>query len=127
MPSFNVPDPAASIAGMAAIGNPRVPMGNSAYTFNNVSGAPSDKTMMIPSKESKTGYPLGTKANRTNVPYPLPAGMGDRNGAAYRITMSTPPMTSPEAGATQANGRIIKSAVNRSLPEFQDEASYLQF
>lgn len=41
-------------------------------------------------------------------------------GARYGVRVKFQKSTAPEAGATQANGRIISSAVNRSAPNFKD-------
>jgi hypothetical protein len=57
------------------------------------------------------------KPARPNV---LSENAGGRNGATYGIRAKMPSYTSPEAGATQGNGRLIASAVNRSRPNFQD-------
>ena len=43
-----------------------------------------------------------------------------RNGAAYGIRVKHVATVAPEAGATQANGRIIGPAMNRQRPSFQD-------
>lgn len=42
------------------------------------------------------------------------------SGAKYGITVSMPSYTSPEAGATQGNGRLFQAAVKRTAPNFQD-------
>jgi hypothetical protein len=55
------------------------------------------------------------KPSRANV-----LGAGGRNGAAYGIRVGYSKTVAPEATATQGNGRLIKSAVNRSRPNFQD-------
>jgi len=47
----------------------------------------------------------------------------ERAGARYGIKVGFQKQTSPEAGATQGNGRIISSAVNRSRPNFNDGMS----
>lgn len=44
----------------------------------------------------------------------------ETGGAAYGITVAVSPMIAPEAGATQANGRILKPAIMRSAPNFSD-------
>lgn len=44
-------------------------------------------------------------------------------GARYGIRVKFQKSTAPEAGATQANGRIIASAVNRSKPNFTSGAA----
>jgi hypothetical protein len=101
---------------MARIGNPRQPMGQSGFSFNDPSGEPSPNTTPVAKKSGKTADPTnpGSKANRKAVMYDLPAGRGDRNGARYRISEKFPPHSSPEAGATQAHGRIIGSATGQS-------------
>jgi hypothetical protein len=40
-------------------------------------------------------------------------------GAAYGIKVSMPSYTSPEAGATQSNGRLFQAAVKRTAPNFR--------
>ena len=44
----------------------------------------------------------------------------ERAGARYGIRVGFQKSVAPEAGATQGNGRIIASAVNRSRPNFND-------
>jgi hypothetical protein len=121
-------DPAAALAGMAKTGNPRVPMGDAAYTLNH-GYTPSKNTSLRPKGGAQAGDPSapGSKADRAQGGYPKPAGKGDRNGAGYRVQAVFPPHQAPEAGATQANGRVVGSAINRSLPAFTDgsEPSYL--
>jgi hypothetical protein len=46
--------------------------------------------------------------------------MVERAGARYGIRVGFQKSTAPEAAATQGNGRIIKAAVNRSRPNFND-------
>jgi len=53
------------------------------------------------------------KPSRTKV-------MVERAGARYGIRVGFQKSTAPEAAATQGNGRIIKAAVNRSRPNFND-------
>lgn len=40
-------------------------------------------------------------------------------GAAYAIKAKIPAYKSPEAGATQANGRLFQAAVKRTAPNFE--------
>ena len=117
-------DPAAALAGMAKTGNPRVPMGNAAYTLGH-GYTPSKNTTLVPKKGAQAGDPSvpGSKADRKTGGYPTPAGSGDRNGAGYRVQAVFPPHQAPEAGATQANGKVVRSAINRNLPAFTDESS----
>jgi len=62
------------------------------------------------------------KAQRTATPYQAIYGQPgkERNGARYGITATTVIPTAPEAGATQASGRIIPNVVNRSRSVFDD-------
>jgi hypothetical protein len=53
------------------------------------------------------------KPSRTNV-----TSQGARGGARYGINVKYQAAVAPEAGATQSNGRIFKSALNRQSPEF---------
>jgi hypothetical protein len=57
------------------------------------------------------------KPSRSNV---MSAQAQGRNGAAYGIRVKHVATVAPEAGATQANGRIIGPAMNRQRPSFQD-------
>jgi hypothetical protein len=57
------------------------------------------------------------KPSRSNVLSPNAQG---RNGATYGIKAKMPSYAAPEAGATQGNGRLIASSVNRSRPNFDD-------
>jgi hypothetical protein len=41
-------------------------------------------------------------------------------GARYGIRVMFQKSTAPEAGATQGNGRLFKSATNRTSPNFKD-------
>jgi len=118
-------DPAAALAGMAKVGNPRQPMGNAAYTLQG-GYTPSKNTVLRKKGGAQAGDPTPPTAVRKTGAYPLPAGSGDRNGAGYRVQAVFPPHQSPEAGFTQANGKVVRSAVNRSQPAFSDgsERSY---
>lgn len=113
-------DPKAALAGMAQVGNPRVPMGDSAYSAPKTYGG-SANTTLVPKKHGKSGDPTPPTGHRKGVAYPKPAGSGDRDGAVYRISVNLPAPQSPEAGATQANGRVIRSATPRQTANFSDE------
>jgi len=104
---------------MAKVGNPRKPMGNDGFTFNDASGAPSKNTTLMPKHHSKD-----------NDPYLMPGQPGthkyaayDRNGAHYGVVVNFSAQVAPEAGPTQANGRIIRSVAGKSAPNFADGAS----
>jgi len=100
----NLPTPEEAIAGMARVGSPRVPMGNSVIT--DARSIPPLRGTLVPRGNTAAGDMYGPTGSRANV-------MQESLGASYRVTAFTPPMTSPEAGATQANGRIIPSAIQR--------------
>lgn len=124
MARSNIPTPEEALAGMAQVGSPRQPMGSSWQGFNDATGDPSRYTHPVAKHDTQAGDPVGNdKANRKGIAYPTPAGVGDRNGAAYRISASFPPSTSPEAGATQGNGRIIGATRGQS-GAFADERGY---
>ena len=103
----NLPTPEEALAGMARVGSPRVPMGNDAIPSPNV--RPAMRGTLVPKAgEIKGGSSAweGTTGHRANVAQ-------ESLGASYKVNVSTPPMTSPEAGATTANGKIVPSAINR--------------
>lgn len=115
-------DPQIALAGMARVGNPRVPMGNDAYSV--LAGAqytPSPSTTLVQKQGDQSGGLDGPTGARAYGSYPLPAGSGDKDGAAYRTQVAFPPMTVPQAAQTQANGRILAAAVNRQVPNFEEE------
>jgi len=58
------------------------------------------------------------KPSRTKVTSP-----GARGGARYGISVKYQASVDPSAGATQSNGRIIKSAMNRQSPSFSEGAA----
>lgn len=75
-----------------------------------------EKGTLVKKKGAQAGDPYGQPVGkRSNV-----LSNGGRNGAAYGIRAKIPAYASPEAGATQGNGRLISAAVNRSRPNFQD-------
>ena len=113
----NLPTPEEALAGMAAVGSPRVPMGTSmVHDFQNTSGMPL-RGELVERGNTQTGGAVykdqtvppaspGTPANRQNVPQ-------ERLGAQYRVSAMVPAPVGIEAAATQANGRIVTSAVVR--------------
>lgn len=58
------------------------------------------------------------KPARSNVP-----AAGARGGARYGIRVNYTRSIDPAAGATQSNGRILKSAMNRQSPSFAEGAT----
>lgn len=101
-----------ALAGAAAANPNRQPMGTE--MASNVDAAPATQGTLVPKKNTAAGDPaVQAKPSRPNVPQ-------NRNGAAYGIRVNYTAQTSPEAGATQANGRLFKSAVNRDRYNFFD-------
>jgi hypothetical protein len=77
-----------------------------------------EKGTLIKKKGAQAGDPYAQpKPSRSNVLSPNAQG---RNGATYGIRAKMPSYAAPEAGATQGNGRLLSSAVNRSRPNFDD-------
>ena len=104
----NIPTPEEALAGMALVGSPRVPMGNSVIENVQAVGArPALRGTLVPKQGAQAGDPGWATGIRQNIP------QSESLGAAYRIGVGIPPMTDPSAGATQANGRIIPSSVSR--------------
>jgi len=111
----NLPTPEEAIAGMARVGSPRVPVGNSAIETAKV--APALQGTQVPRHNTQSADPA------------LVPGIHGRNaiinenlGAQHSISASTPPLTDPAAGATQANGHMVPSSINRS-GSFSDGSS----
>jgi len=71
-----------------------------------------EKGELMKKKNTAAGNNWGKKAN-------TPHNMIN-SGARYGVTVKLSGGTSPEAGLTQANGRIIAPAVNRTRPNFRD-------
>lgn len=92
----------------------RSPMGTEGVAFTSPSAKPVSGTLE-PRKNTQAGDPaIEAKPARANVPYKGE----ERTGAAYSIKASYAPQTSPEAGLTQANGRIIPPKTVRSRGGF---------
>lgn len=104
----NLPTPEEALAGMARVGSPRIPMGNSAITaFASAPAVPPLRGTLVPKGNSKSVDPvLGPTNRRGNVSQEM-------LGASHTVLFTTPPMIDPAAGATQANGRVIRSAMDR--------------
>jgi len=118
MAKSSIPSPDEALAGMAKQG--RQPMMKEGLGFTSPSASPKAGTL-VSKKNTAAGDPSGAKgAPRSNVQAALPAQ--DRNGAAYSIKASYTKMTDPAAGQTQANGRIIKTAVKRDRTNFDSGA-----
>lgn len=80
----------------------------------NASGAPSKNTTLMKKGHSKSVDPYTQPAGPAYVYAPK-----ERTGAAYGIQVGFEAHVAPEAGMTQANGRILQNAINRSVPNFR--------
>lgn len=113
-----------ALAGMAKVGAPRVPMGTEvASSASYPSATETGRATLVPRGNVQAADPTAGPTNaRSAAPYQSVYGQPgtERNGARYGISVNTVIPTAPEAGATQASGRIIKSAVNRSRQGFDD-------
>jgi hypothetical protein len=70
---------------------------------------------LVHKKNTASGGAGGTTGARSNKQA--------TGGAAYGITAKIPAYKSPEAGATQGNGRLFQAAVKRTAPNFRDGIS----
>ena len=111
-----------ALAGMAKTGAPRVPMGTEAASSAQYpSATETGRATLMPRGNTAAGDPTITnKANRPNILSPNVGGGAERNGARYAVTVNTVIPTAPEAGATQASGRIVPPSTNRSRSVFDD-------
>lgn len=110
--------PDEALAGMAKTGAPRVPMGDSAYTDVSVpSATDTGNATLVERGHGKSVDPTATGSS--GVAH-RQATEVERLGAAYGITVSVDAPVRPEAAATQGNGRMFKSAIQRSRPSFNE-------
>ena len=82
-----------------------------------------EKGTLVKKKGAQAADPTRmAKPSRTNV-----QGKGAKGtGARYGISVKFQKTVAPEAGATQANGRIFTAAVRRQAPNFSAGSSDLQ-
>jgi hypothetical protein len=95
--------------------------GREGTKFTSPSASPKSGTLM-PKKNTAAADPAVTNPGiRANAPY-----AGERKGAAYSIKATYMKQTAPEAGMTQANGRIVSPAVVRQKDSWTQgiETSY---
>ena len=83
-----------------------------AVKFNNASG----KETQGGTLEAKKGAQAANPATQAK---PARSAKLATSGAAYAIKAKIPAYKSPEAGATQGNGRLFQAAVKRTAPNFQ--------
>jgi hypothetical protein len=112
-----------AMADAAAMGSPRATMSS------NPMAVSSDATMssvdelnagqlqgaVMPKKNVQAGDPtgMGTKVNRTNIPY------NEKLGASYRVSVPFTPTIDPAAGPTMQSARIVPSIQGRENPNFE--------
>lgn len=104
---MNLPTPEEALAGMARVGSPRIPVGNSAIES---SASPALQGTLVPKKGAQAADPAlvpGLSGGRNAI-------INENLGATHAVTVGVPPMTDPAAGATQANGHVVKSSINRA-------------
>ena len=78
-----------------------------------------ERGTLIKKKNTAAGDPYAQpKPSRKFV-----TSQGARGGARYGISVNYTASIDPSAGATQSNGRIIKSAKNRQSPSFSEGAA----
>jgi hypothetical protein len=78
---------------------------------DNASAAPSANTKLMKKKNTAAGDPTKmAKPSRTHVKA--------TSGARYGVRVKFQKQESPEAGATQGNGRLFPSAIKRSAQNF---------
>ena len=82
--------------------------------FKDASSAPSKNTKLVKKKGAQAGNNWGKKANRSNVK----SADAGHAGARYGVRVKFQKQEAPEAGATQANGRILPSAMKSQAPSF---------
>ena len=81
--------------------------------FKNASAEPSKNTKLVKKKGAQAGDPTKmAKPSRTNVK--------SSGGARYGIRVKFQKSVAPEAGATQANGRILTPANSTQSKGFGD-------
>ena len=100
-------DMGASLAGMAAVGNPRVPMDRSAVTgMVNASAEYTSGTI----QQARHSQPYTDPAFfPTATRKPTMEQGASTHGARYRIEVGVPGLQQPEVGPTQAQGRAIRN------------------
>lgn len=99
-----------ALAGAASMNPNRQPMGTSAVQAT----AAQPSTPTVPRNNTQAGDPaLQAKGGRAPM-------LAERLGATYGIPVNYTATTDPTAGATQANGRVFKSATNRDRTNFDE-------
>jgi hypothetical protein len=98
-----------ALAGAASMNPNRQPMGTSAISAGVASP---QKGKLVPKGNTAAGDPaLQAKGQRAPM-------LAERLGATYGVPVNYTATTDPSAGATQANGRLFKSPINRDRNNF---------
>lgn len=79
--------------------------------FKNASAEPSANTKLVKKKGAQAGDP-------TKMAKPARSHVKATSGARYGVRVKFQKTEAPEAGATQANGRVLPSAIKRQAPNF---------
>ena len=95
-------------------------MGTSASTTARNASADDKNEQVVAKKNTQSGDPVIKNKANTKRGVGTSKKLGDR---AYGITAKMPAYKSTEAGLVQGNGRLFKSAINRTAPNFRDEMS----
>ncbi len=90
-------------------------MGTSAAKNVRFPSATPERGTLVKKKNTASGSLLGTKANK---PHKVVT-----SGRKFAIRTTMPSYKDPQIGPTQGNGRMFKSAVNRTAPNFKDGMS----
>lgn len=106
----NTDSTSGALAGMAKVGNPRVPMGQGAI---QATAAPVLKGKLVSKGHSKDSTPQGIKGYKTNVL------ANEHMGARHGISVKMPGGTQENANL-QANGRIVPNVMGQR-PNFNSQ------
>lgn len=112
-----------AMADAKAIGSPRATMGTDPMMVSPEATMSSVDEMnagqlqgaVMPKKNVQAGDPtgMGTKVNRTNIPY------NEKLGASYRVSVPFTPTIDPAAGPTMQSARVVPSISGRENPNFE--------
>ena len=93
---------------------------SAARGFKNVSAEDTGRAILVKKKGAQAAdpypQPMAKRSNRLIT-------AAERGGAVYGVRVGFNASVAPEAGLTQSNGRIFKSAVNRTSTNFQGGAA----
>jgi len=90
-------------------------MGTSAAKNVKFPSAKPERGVLVKKKNTAAGSLLGTKADKPHKVV--------KSGRKFAIRATMPSWKDPQIGPVQGNGRMFKSAVNRTAPNFTDGMS----